>query len=53
LALQTAKFYRLKLQQAQAIVKDVTSTVSTWQKYAKQIGLSMAEQERKTPAFNV
>lgn len=53
LALQTAHFYRLKPSEAQSIVKDIKQTVSHWQQYAKQVGLSRAEQERKKAAFNV
>src|SRR5690606_5559676 len=47
LALQTAHFYRLSTPEAKSIVSEVKNVVGHWRTYAKEIGLSRAEQEQK------
>lgn len=52
LALSTAQFYRLAPKEADKLVEEVKRTVGKWKVYAKQAGLSRAEQERKASAFH-
>jgi serine/threonine-protein kinase HipA len=51
LALETASHYGLKPNHARTILREVGSAVSTWPKIASGLGLSKAEIERMSSAF--
>jgi len=53
LALDVAKYFRLKAPAARAVVGEMATAVRDWKKAAKVAGLSRAEQDRMAPAFRI
>lgn len=53
LALEVSPFFRVKQAKAEAILKDVRQAVAGWQKHAKELGITRAEQEIMAPAFEL
>lgn len=53
LALDVAKYFKLKSDAANKILKDMTVAISNWKTIAKQAGLSAAETEMVKGAFRV
>lgn len=51
LALSLHFEFRLSKEEATAIIRQTVNTVSTWQVYAKQLGISRVEMKRKERAF--
>ena len=52
LALSVAEDFRLSKDQAKAIIKEVSQSVSQWQKIAKGFGLEKGEINRMNSAFD-
>jgi len=52
LALSVAKYFRLKVQEAQAIIDSVRSAVATWRERARRMGIASSEIDRMARAFN-
>lgn len=51
LALSVAEYFRLDKQKSQAIINQVKKSVRDWRTIAKEIGISKAEQDRMSNAF--
>ena len=51
LALSVAEYFRLDKQKSQAIINQVKKSVRDWRIVAKEIGISKAEQDRMSNAF--
>jgi serine/threonine-protein kinase HipA len=51
LALETAKYYKLKIDEAHTIVHQMRKTIANWSKIASTLGISRMEIERKARAF--
>jgi len=51
LALSVAKYFRLTVQDAQAIIDSVRSTVATWRERAGRLGIASSEIDRMERAF--
>lgn len=51
LALSVAEYFRLEKQKSQAIINQVKKSVRDWRIIAKEIGISKAEQDRMSNAF--
>jgi hypothetical protein len=53
LAKSVGIFFRLEEKKMNLIIDEIKATVSSWKKYAKEIGISRAEQNIMEPAFRV
>lgn len=53
LALSVAPYFRLDQEDAQLIIDRILNVVSSWQVFAKKIGLSRAEIERMSACFTI
>jgi serine/threonine-protein kinase HipA len=50
-ALEAAPFFRLKINEAEKFLKNISSVVSKWKIYASAVGISRSEQEDMQTAF--
>ena len=50
-ALEVAPFFRLKINEAEKFLKNISSVVSKWKIYASAVGISRSEQEDMQTAF--
>ena len=53
LAREVAEYFRIPLNKANKIIKEVTRAVKCWQKEAAAIGISVGEQDRMKRAFRI
>ena len=53
LAMSVRKYFRLDPKEASSILSSVSKAIGTWQKTAKQIGISNSEIELMSPAFHI
>lgn len=53
LAREVAPYFRIKISDAQEIIKKVMTVVRHWQNYARQVGIPLAEQAEMAPAFGL
>jgi serine/threonine-protein kinase HipA len=53
LAREVAPYFRIKSSEAEEIIKKACLVVRYWQNYARQVGISDAEQEEMAPAFDL
>ncbi|MGL4859391.1 MAG: type II toxin-antitoxin system HipA family toxin [Enterobacteriaceae bacterium] len=53
LAFEVIDLFQLTRQKAEEIFVDVLTSVSQWRELARQLGISRAEQERMSTAFNI
>ena len=51
MALETAKHYKLKNDEAEKIVNDMQREIAKWRKVAKKVGISGSEIEQTKRAF--
>ena len=51
-ALEVAPFFRLKINEAEKFLKNISSVVSKWKIYASAVGISRFEQEEMQKAFH-
>ena len=53
LAMSVAEYFRLTAKEAQSVRSQVLEAVRSWEKTAKQIGISRSEIEIMQPAFRI